>query len=37
MDRVLSELCDAFAAFAVKDFDRKARKVYRQKRKENRI
>jgi hypothetical protein len=34
MDRSLCELCDSFASFAVKDFDRKGRKVYREGRKE---
>ena len=34
MDRVLCELCDSFASFAVKDFDRKVRKGYRKGREE---
>ena len=33
MDRVLGDLCDSFASFAVKDLDRKGRKVYRKGRK----
>jgi hypothetical protein len=33
MDRVLCELCEPFASFAVKIFNRKGRKVYRKGRK----